>query len=168
MKYFFLLISLLLLKSCSSQNEQVKTTSIKKMQITNAYFKAAFSKDYTSLYKLLDDGVLFFGPQKKDTLNKEELIDSWHRTHAHNDIMEYNNPKIYAAVFAIGDEKPTEWIFHYYDAHFHNSDLDVWLDFPVHVKFRFKEDKIDRMYISINQAEIQKQLGYKIIPPTLN
>ena len=137
------------------------------MQITDDYFKAAFAKDYATLDVLLDDDVLFFGPQKKDTLDKVELIDSWRRTHDRNDIMEYNNPKIYSAIFAMGDEKPSKWVFQYYDAHFHNSDQDIWLDFPVHVKFKFKNDKIYRMYIIINQAEIQKQLGYTITAPSV-
>ena len=56
-------------------------------------------------------------------------------------------------------------VLFYYDAKFHNSAIDRWVEFPVHVKFLLQSDKILSAQIIMNQSDVQQQLGYTIIPP---
>jgi len=152
------LMTMFLMSCESNQNTGNK-------ELVKTYFDAAFAKNYELLDTLLHQDFIFIGPKLSDTLDKPELINSWKSTHQRNDIMKMHHPKIYDVSQQAILGKNQSLILHYYDAEFHNADLDVWVEFPVHVKFLIAEDKIQQAQIIINQSDIQKQLGYTIIPP---
>ncbi len=82
-----------------------------------------------------------------------------------NDILQMNNPKLYDVSDQESLGNNQSLVLHYYDARFHNSDLNLWIEFPVHVKFFICKDKIHQAQIIMNQSDVQSQLGYTITPP---
>lgn len=135
--------------------------------LVDTYFEAAFANDYDALNKLLHDDFIFLGPKLSDTLDKQGLIKSWQSTHFRNDTLLMRNPKTYDVSEQENLANNEYLILHYYDARFHNSDLDLWVEFPVHVKFSIFKDRIQQAQIIMNQSDVQKQLGYKIILPVI-
>ena len=133
--------------------------------IVERYFDAAFAQDYTILEDVLHEDFLFLGPKLSDTLDKQALIKSWKSTHQRNDTLLMRNPKMYDLSIQEGLEGDSSLVLHYYDARFHNSDLNLWVEFPVHVKFFIFREKIHQAQIIMNQSDVQSQLGYTITPP---
>lgn len=147
------------LMSCESDNKH------SDREIVSTYFEAAFAKNYALIDSLLHPDFIFIGPKRSDTLDKTALINSWKSTHRRNDTLKMLHPKIYdvSDQEILGENESL--ILHYYDAEFHNADLGVWVQFPVHVQFLITEDKIKQAQIMVNQSDIQEQLGYTITPP---
>ena len=131
-----------------SQKEEVLQRQVER------YFNAAFSQDFFELEKILADDCLFVGPKITDSLNKEELIESWASFHEAFDQATRNNRESYAVNHANGPE-----VFYYYESEFHHREKDVWLRFPLHVRVRFKESQISFIQIYVNQADIQSQMS---------
>ncbi len=121
-----------------------------KQGLMKAYFEASFSQDYKSLENLLHPDLLFVGPKISDSLNRDELIDSWRSFHKAFDLAHRNNEES----FQVGEE-----VFYYYEAEFHHGAKDRWLRFPLHVRVRFRDEKISFIQIYVNQADILKQLN---------
>jgi len=159
LRYLNIFLASILLLGC----ERAQTGAEK--ELVEAYFEAAFAKDYQVLDELLRDDFIFIGPKVSDTLSKDALIESWRSTHARNDILQMRNPKVYDVSEQEVLGRDQSLIVHYYDARFHNSDLDLWIEFPVHVTFLITRDKIQQAQIIMNQSDVQMQLGYTIIPP---
>lgn len=156
---FGIVLLLLMISSCrQSENHSAKA-------LVEAYFDAAFTKDYELLDELLHDDFIFIGPKLSDTLDKKALIKSWQSTHQRNDTLLMRNAKIYDVSMQEGLSVDSSLVLHYYDARFHNSDLNLWVEFPVHVKFSLFKEKIYKAQIIMNQSDIQSQLGYTITPP---
>ena len=159
LKYVSLLVLLAFCFGCEPGESSAEK------QLVEAYFTAAFAEDYSSLEAMLHDDFVFLGPKLADTLNKQDLINSWRSTHARNDTLLMQNPRIYDVSRQATLAEEQSLVLHYYDARFHNADLDRWVEFPVHVKFLIFQERIQQAQIIINQSDIQKQLGYTIIPP---
>ncbi len=154
-----LLLSTGLLLGCISQ----KPNTAK--EIVETYFEAAFAEDYALLDSLLDEDFEFVGPKVSNRLDKQSLMESWRSTHRRNDSMQMLNPRIYDVSDQEALNSGQSLILHYYDARFHNTDLEVWVEFPVHVQFHVQAGKIEKAHIIMNQSDVQQQLGYTIIPP---
>ncbi len=158
-RHLSLLLAPLLLLGCQS------TQPAPGKELVEAYFAAAFAKDYARLDELLHEDFIFIGPKRSDTLDKKALINSWRSTHLRNDSLRMHDPRVYDVSAQETLNRDESLILHYYEAEFHNSDLKTWVEFPVHVKFLTHRDKIKRAQIIMNQSDVQTQLGYTILPP---
>ncbi|MCW5518155.1 nuclear transport factor 2 family protein [Muriicola sp. Z0-33] len=165
MCYVGFLLSLMACSTSDPSGQSTKDSSRKT--IVESYFEAAFAQDYSTLEDLLSEDFLFLGPKISDTLDKQALIKSWKSTHQRNDTLLMRKPKVYDVSAQEGLSRDSSLVLHYYDARFHNSDLNLWVEFPVHVKFILFKDKIHQAQIIINQSDIQSQLGYTITPPKI-
>ena len=158
--FFFLLMA------CSTSNPSGKSTSRSSGKaVVKSYFDAAFAQDYSSISELLHEDFLFIGPKISDTLNKQALIKSWQSTHERYDTLLMRNPKVYDVSRQEGLSGDSALLLHYYDTRFHTSDLNVWVAFPVHMKFYIFKGEIHQAQIIMNQRDVQSQLGYTITPP---
>lgn len=95
------------------------------------------------------------GPKREDTLNKKSLIESWKRLHQNFDVVQARNVKYY--IMPMRQHKQT--ILYYYEAHFREVKTSKWINFRVHVKFIFVQNKMHRLYIFVNQADIINQMN---------
>jgi len=151
MKYLLLPLLGLLLFACETNSNTPRT---QLSQVADEYFQQAFAQDYEGLAALLAEDIQSIGPKVADTLDKPAVIASWRAFHTTYDTAYYERHESYLMQTAAGPE-----VFSYYHGRFHNRDLGVWVTFPVHVRFQFREKLIHRLQIFVNQADIQSQLG---------
>ncbi|MEL6132765.1 MAG: nuclear transport factor 2 family protein [Bacteroidota bacterium] len=150
MRYLPPFCLVLLIMACNTQTEPSPVYA----QIAETYFQHAFDQDYKGLAALFSEDLQFIGPKVADTLSHQELLDTWRAFHITYDTAYYQK----TAHVTLHQEADPE-VLYYYQSRFHNRDLGVWVSFPVHVRFRFRDQQIHRMQIYVNQADIQEQLG---------
>ena len=151
MKYLSLLTLSIIFFACSGP-EKESDDAYKKL--VDQYFEAALTQDYARLAPLLHEDVQFVGPKIADTLTKAELLESRNDYHTTFDTV-YRWAEENICLQSKGEPE----VLYYYMGRFHNRDLDVWVEFPIHVRARFKDQQLHRMQIFANQADIQMQLG---------
>ncbi|OJJ21994.1 hypothetical protein BKI52_08105 [marine bacterium AO1-C] len=153
-----------LLVACNASQKASKDLSV---QVAEAYFLAALAKDYDGLKKILAEDVQFYGPKLQDTLDKVALIKSWRKLHQRFDRVEACKVSVFKAASTklsrkLKSDLENDWVFYYYEAHFHDPQKNRWIDFRVHVKMLIGQRQIKQLYIYVNQADILEQMKQPI------
>jgi hypothetical protein len=157
----FIAISISLL-SCTSSAGKKESESL---AIAKKYMEAVETKNAAIMDSLLADNYMGYGPSVGDSTNKEDAIKSW-KYNAENlyETIEYTRHKELAVTVNEG-EAIGDWVLNWAYLTIKYKDgrgpVNVW----VNAAYRIENGKIVHSRTFYNEADVLRQLGYKIVAP---
>jgi hypothetical protein len=162
MKYGVILISLILgLSACTNNKAQLEQ---KNIQLVKNYIKAVENLDYDAMSNYLDDDYIGMGPSYGDSINKTDAVDNW--SWSSNNLYEkikYDRSRFAAVTIPDGDNAGN-WVANWAELTITYKDdfgeAIIWAN----TNYMIKNNKIIRSFTFYNEADVLRQIGYKIVP----
>ncbi|MBX2964402.1 MAG: nuclear transport factor 2 family protein [Cyclobacteriaceae bacterium] len=164
MKNFILLTVLLLaFSACTSNNEKLQLDNI---EIVKRYVSAVENLDYEAMGALLADDYLGVGPSYGDSIRRDEAIANWKWTVDNlYEKITYNRQRFAAVTIPDGDNKG-EWVANWADLTVVFKDGRS-VTILTNSNYRIESGKIKNSLTFYNEADVQRQLGFVMVPEEL-
>lgn len=162
MKYGVILIALMIgFSACTNKTTQPDQENI---QLVKNYIKAVEHLDFEAMAAYLDDDYLGMGPSYGDSINKTDAVANWSWS------VEYLYEKIkydrsrFAAVTIPDGDNAGHWVANWAELTITYKDgigeATIWAN----TNYLVKNGKIVRSLTFYNEADVLRQIGYKIVP----
>lgn len=149
------------LVACTSSTEKKQKENI---DLVKSYIKSVEELDFESMGKFLDENYVGMGPSFGDSISKNEAIENWKSNV--NDLYEkihYNRSR-FAAVSIPDGENKGEWVANWAELNIvyknGKGSVTIWAN----TNYLIKDGKILKSLSFYNEADVLRQLGYKIVP----
>ena len=148
--------------SCTSSTDGKKESE--NLAIAEKYMEAVETNNTTTMDSLLASNYMGYGPSVGDSTNKEEAIKSW-KYNAENlyESIKYTRHKELAVTVKDG-EAAGDWVLNWAYLTIKYKDgrgpVNVW----VNSVYRIENGKIVNSRTFYNEADVLRQLGYKMVP----
>jgi hypothetical protein len=153
------------LLSCTSSADKTKTENL---AIAKKYMEAVETNNEALMDSLLADNYVGYGPSVGDSVNKQDALANW-KYNAENlyESIKYTRYQNIAVTTTEKDEvDPGDWVSNWAYLTIKYKDgrgpVNVW----VNATYKIENGKIARSRTFYNEADVLKQLGYKIEPAT--
>ena len=162
MKNLILIVAMIIcLAACTSNAEKNRMENI---DLVKSYVKSVENMDFEAMGKFLDDNYLGLGPSYGDSISKNEAIESWKSnvTNLYGKI-HYNRSRFASVTIPEGDNKG-EWVSNWAELKIVYKDgmdsVTIWAN----SNYLIENGKIARSITFYNEADVLRQLGYKMVP----
>lgn len=163
-KYLIIALIALFNMACNEQD----STKQDQIAVVEKYIKAVESLDYAAMADLLAEDYMGNGPSYGDTIYKAQAVEFW-KYNAENlyDSIKYKR-SVFAPSTVTADfpENSGDWIINWAELHiaYKNDirDITVWAV----TGYQVRNGKIAKTLTVYDEADIMRQLGYQMIPPT--
>lgn len=132
------------------------------------YMEALLTGNTASMGDFLAEGYMGFGPARKDSVNKQQAIDSWKKNWAE----QFSSIKYDEAVSLTPSIKPEsksravgDWVLTWGTISVEYKDGTLPAKFNLHLAYRIAGGKIERGFVYYNVADILSQQGFTFVPP---
>ena len=163
MKQLILITAICLcLGSCNSSDDK---KAEENLAIAKKYMEAVESNNAALMDSLLADNYMGYGPSVDDSINKADAIASW-KYNAENLYGSYKYTRSESLAVTIKEDKTGagEWVSNWALLTIKYKDgrgpVNVW----VNVAYKIENGKIARSRSFYNEADVMRQLGYKMVP----
>ena len=150
--------------SCTSSTDKNKSESL---AIAKRYMEAVETNNAVAMDSLLADNYMGYGPSVRDSTNKAEALNNWKYNAANlYESIKYTRYQNIAVTTTEGDEAEAgDWVSNWAYLTIKYKDgrgpVNVW----VNAAYKIENGKIARSRTFYNEADVLRQLGYKIAPP---
>lgn len=161
-KIMFLVAMITCLIACTPKND---LNHAKNIDLVKAYVKAVEEMNFNAMKDYLADDYLGMGPSYGDSIRKTEAVENW-KWNVKNlyEKIHYNRSR-FASVTIPDGENRGEWVANWAELTIvYKNDMGsatIWAN----TNYLLKDGKIVKSITFYNEADVIKQLGYKIIPP---
>lgn len=146
---------------CQAQSTQQE----QHVQLAHSLTEAIVNADFEAMDEVLHEDFMGYGPFISDTLGKKDFISAWktiwdQQMHS----LEFERA---ATLPHTVKEGPLagDWVFDWLETQAHYQEKpDKTVKFRVQLTSRIIDGKIRASVMYYNVADIQKQLGYKVVP----
>ena len=160
MKHILLIIATgLILLSCYGNRDK------ENLNIVEKYVKAVENLDYDTMKSLLDDKYIGYGPSYRDSITKEQAVESWKfNIEKIYKSIKYNKSRNVAVTIPSGPNKG-DWVSNWGELHIvykgNMGDVTIWANSI----YKIENKKIVRSYTFYNEADALRQLGFIFVKP---
>jgi hypothetical protein len=162
MKKYIIIATLTVgLFACTSTVEKKHTGNI---ELVKSYVSAVENLDFESMGNYLDVNYLGMGPSYGDSIGKIEAVENWQWcvTNLYEKI-HYNHSRFAAVTIPDGDNKG-EWVANWAELNIVFKDSIGSVTILANTDYLIENGKIIRSITFYNEADVLRQLGYKIVP----
>ena len=155
------IISIGLFACTSSADKKAKAN----LAIAQKYMKAVETKNVATMDSLLADNYMGYGPSVGDSINKEDAILNF-KDNAENlyESFEYTRHKEIAVTVKEG-EAIGDWVLNWAYLTIKYKGGNVPVNLWVNVVYKIENGKIIQSRTFYNEADVLRQLGYRMTPP---
>jgi hypothetical protein len=163
MKQLFAFLSpVLLLASCSSNDQGINTDNI---DVIEKYAQAVQNKNVDAMANLLADDYIGYGPSFGDSINKADAVASWKDLAANlYDSIKYERSINMAAKVTDGPH-PGDYVSSWSNMRITYKNGRGSVNLFVNVIYRVENGKITMSRTFYDEADAMRQLGYQFEPP---
>lgn len=163
MKYLLYAISLMFLMAGCTQTGTDSTEA--SIAVVKNYLEAVDNNDYDLMESLLADDYLGLGPSLDDSTNKELALASWkwNTENLYEDV-QYERTQTLATTIKDGS-LAGEWAFNWTYVTIKYKDGSGPVSLMVNAVYKIEDGKIARSRTFYNEADVYRQLGYRVFPP---
>ncbi len=163
MKYLLLTISLVFLMAGCTQMDTDNTEA--SIAVVKQYLESVDNNDYDLMESLLADDYLGLGPSLDDSTNKEMALASW-KWNSENLYEEVHYERTQTLATSIKDGSLAgEWAFNWTHVTIKYKDGSGPVSLMVNAVYKIEDGKIARTRTFYNEADVYRQLGYRVFPP---
>jgi len=162
MKYVIILFTLIVsFSACTNKTEKLNQENI---QLVKNYIQAVEELDFEAMASYLDDDYLGMGPSYGDSIDKIIAVANWSWSVENlYEQIKYNRSR-YAAVTIPDGDNAGHWVANWAELTiiYKNGvgEATVWAN----TNYLVKNGKIVRSLTFYNEADVLRQIGYRIIP----
>jgi ketosteroid isomerase-like protein len=151
------------LYACTSNHEKMHRDNI---DVVKRYVTAVENLDYEAMGALLDDDYLGVGPSYGDSIRRDQAIANW-KWNVDNlyEKITYNRQRFAAVTIPDGDNKG-EWVANWADLTVVFKDGKS-VTILANSNYRIENGKIKNSLTFYNEADVQRQLGFVMVPEEL-
>lgn len=163
MKHVLCAISLVFLMPGCTQTGTGNTEA--SIAVVKNYLEAVDNNDYDLMESLLADDYLGLGPSLDDSTNKELALASWkwNTENLYEDV-QYERTQTLATTIKDGS-LAGEWAFNWAHVTIKYKDGRGPVSLMVNAVYKIEDGKIARSRTFYNEADVYRQLGYRVFPP---
>jgi predicted ester cyclase len=164
MKYLILFaVTGSLIMSCTPSTDKINAEHI---DLVNKYIKSVEEMDFDAMGEFLDEKYMGLGPSFGDTIYKADAVANWKEnvTNLYKKI-KYDRSKSAAVSIPDGDNKGN-WVGNWAELtidYQSGGSVTIWAN----TNYLVENGKILRSFTFYNEADALRQLGYKIVAPTV-
>lgn len=146
--------------SCTSADKNKN----ENLAIAKKYMEAIEGNNYALMDSLLADNYMGYGPSVNDSTNKADAIKNW-KYNAENlyESIQYTRHKELATTVTEG-EAIGDWVLNWAYLTIKYKDGRGPVNLWVNAVYRIENGKIVHSRTFYNEADVMRQLGYKMVP----
>jgi hypothetical protein len=153
------------LLACTSATDKQQQANV---DLVKNYVKAVEDMDFAAMETYLGDDYLGMGPSYGDTIRKKEAVENWKNNVAYlYESIHYSRSRFAAVSIPDGDNSG-EWVANWAELTIVYKDgrgsATIWAN----TDYMVENGKIVRSLTFYNEADVLRQLGYRIVPPGIS
>ncbi|MFO7668777.1 MAG: hypothetical protein R6W31_03880 [Bacteroidales bacterium] len=162
MKKYIIIVALAAgLLACASSEEKKQAGNI---ELVKNYVTAVENLDFESMGDFLDTDYLGIGPSYGDSIYKIEAVENWQWCVDNlYEKIHYDRSRFAAVKIPDGDNKG-EWVANWAELTILYKDSIGSVTILANTNYLIENGKIKRSITFYNEADVLRQLGYKIVP----
>lgn len=162
MKNLILLVWMsIFLASCTSTSEKRPSRNV---DIIKDYIKSVENLDFESMSYYLDENYLGMGPSYGDSIGKIEAVENW-KWSVENlyEKIHYNRSRFASVIIPEGENKG-EWVANWAELNIVYKNDQGSATILANTNYLIENGKIAKSITFYNEADVLRQLGFKIMP----
>ncbi|MBN2173982.1 MAG: hypothetical protein JW731_07615 [Bacteroidales bacterium] len=162
MKNFIILAAMVFgLFACTPDNSKQQAENV---ELVKNYVAAVENLDFEAMGNFLDEDYLGIGPSYGDSIRKKEAVENWKwSTENLYEKIQYKRSRFAPVTIPDGDNMG-EWVGTWAELNIVYKDDIGSVNVLANTNYLIENGKIKRSITFYNEADVLRQLGYKIVP----